>query len=136
MVDMVTKSAFITLNQMVNLEDVRLVPKISECTRALLRLTDISRKLDKLVITGLLNKLAKFNPEFLAQVVQEDFVSDNQVLPVANLCAIAIAIVHDQGKNAPLLDKILNRPLAKVVAGVLWSLEKGARSPVFCDCHA
>jgi hypothetical protein len=63
---------------------------------------------DKLVITGLLSKLAKFNPDFLGQIVREDFVINNQVLPVANLCAIAMAIVHDQGKNAPLLDEILN----------------------------
>ena len=28
------------------------------------------------------------------------------------------------------------RPLAKVVAGVLWGLEKGDRSPVFCNRHA
>lgn len=77
-------------------------------TNTLLRSTDISRKVDKLVITGLLSKLAKHNSEFLGQIVREDFVIKNQVLPVANLCAVAMAIVHDQGKNAPLLDEILN----------------------------
>jgi hypothetical protein len=107
-IDMAAQSAFINLNQIANLEDVRLMPKIGECTRVLLRVTDISRKVDKLVITGLLSKLAKFNPDFLGQIVREDFVINNQVLPVANLCAIAMAIVHDQGKNAPLLDEILN----------------------------
>ena len=107
-IDMAAQFAFITLNQMTNLEDERLIPQISECTRSLLRTTDISRKVDKLVITGLLNKLAKHNSEFLSQIVQNDFVINNKVLPVANLCAVAMAIVHDQGKNAPLLDEILN----------------------------
>lgn len=107
-IDMAAQSAFLSLNQITNREDSRLMPQISECTRSLLRSTDISRKVDKLVITGLLNKLAKHNSDFLGQIVREDFVINDKVLPVANLCAVAMAIVHDQGKNAPLLDEILN----------------------------
>lgn len=105
--DMTTKAAFITLNQMLNLEDIRLVPPIRDCTRALLRATDIGQKVDRLIITGILTKLAKYNSDLLAQIVREDLVINGRVLPAANLYAIAIAIVHDQGKNAPLLNEIL-----------------------------
>ncbi|AFZ22157.1 hypothetical protein [Allocoleopsis franciscana] len=106
--DMVAHSAFISLNQMTNLKDVRLMPQLAEHTRALLRSTDISRKIDKLVITGLLNKLAKHNDKLLEQIVRDDFVIGDRVLPVANMCAVAVAIVHAQGKNAPLLNVLLN----------------------------
>ncbi|CBN56409.1 MULTISPECIES: NACHT domain-containing protein [Kamptonema] len=107
-INMGAASALITFNQIALLEQREFMPQVGTCTRTLLRITDISRKVDKLVVTGLLTKIAKFDSEFLAAIVREDFIINNSMMPVANQCAVAVAIANDSGKNSPLLDEILN----------------------------
>ena len=63
--------AITAFNQIGLLEDTRLIPELTECSRQLLRAVDIRGKIDKLVVTGLLNTLAKFDPQLLAKMVQE-----------------------------------------------------------------
>jgi hypothetical protein len=109
-VDMIASKVFITLNQLILLEDRRIIPQIGECSRALLRKVDIRGKLDKRVISGLLNSLAKFDTELLEKIVRKDFIRDEKMLPVANQQAVVVAIAHNQGKNSPLLDEILSDP--------------------------
>jgi hypothetical protein len=108
--DMAAQPAFITLNQLANLEDSRLVPQISESARALLRKVDISGKLDKQTVTGLLSKLAKFDTELLGKIVREDFIRGEEIMPAGNQVAVAVAISHEGGKNSPFLEEILNNP--------------------------
>ncbi|OKH33841.1 hypothetical protein NIES2119_22320 [[Phormidium ambiguum] IAM M-71] len=103
MIDTITKSAFIAFNQMTLLEQEELMPEITACSRTLLKVTDINRKVDKLVITGLLSKLAKFNEELLTEIVQEDLLQ----MPIANQGAVLFAIFHDQGKYCNLVEEIL-----------------------------
>lgn len=107
-INMGAASALIALNQIVLLDKIELMPQIGNCTRILLRTVDISRKVDKLVVTGLLTKLAKFDSEFLAAIVREDLIVGDSLMPVANQCAVAVAVANDCGKNSPLLDEILN----------------------------
>jgi hypothetical protein len=73
-INMGAASALITFNQIALLEQREFMPQIGTCTRTLLRITDISRKVDKLVVTGLLTKIAKFDSEFLASIVREDLM--------------------------------------------------------------
>lgn len=101
-------SALIAFNQIALLEQKELMPQIGTCTRTLLRIVDISRKVDKLVVTGLLTKIAKFDSEFLAAIVREDLIVGDSLMPVPNQCAVAVAVANDCGKNSPLLDEILN----------------------------
>lgn len=101
-------SALIAFNQIALLEQKELMPQIGICTRTLLRIVDISRKVDKLVVTGLLTKIAKFDSEFLAAIVREDLIVGDSLMPVPNQCAVAVAVANDCGKNSPLLDEILN----------------------------
>ncbi|MDB9512478.1 hypothetical protein PN499_14900 [Kamptonema animale CS-326] len=107
-INMGAASALITFNQIALLEQREFMTQVGTCTRTLLRMTDISRKVDKLVVTGLLTKIAKFDSEFLAAIVREDLIANNSLMPVANQCAVAVAIANDSGKNSPLLDEILN----------------------------
>lgn len=107
-ISMGSASALIALNQIVLLEKIELMPQIGTCTRSLLRIADISRKVDKLVVTGLLTKIAKFDSEFLANIVREDLIFGGALMPVPNQCAVAVAVANDCGKNSPLLDEILN----------------------------
>lgn len=107
-INMGAASALIALNQIVLLDKIELMPQIGNCTRILLRTVDISRKVDKLVVTGLLTKLAKFDSEFLAAIVREDLIVGDSLMPVANQCAVAVAVANDGGKNSLLLDEILN----------------------------
>lgn len=107
MLNMVAYNAFFSLNQMIKLNEVKDVERIGETTRALLRQVNISRKIDKLMITGLLHKFLKFKADFLERLVQEDLLQASQQLPVANQCAIVIAIANAYGKNSPLLDQLL-----------------------------
>ncbi|MEW5861044.1 MAG: hypothetical protein AB1861_27330 [Cyanobacteriota bacterium] len=109
-VDMTTSQAFITLNQLILLEVKQIIPQIAECSRALLRKVDISGKIDKKIITGLVNNLAKFDEEILDKIVREDFIKDEKIMPVANQQALVVAIANNQGKNSPLLDEILSDP--------------------------
>jgi hypothetical protein len=107
-ISMGAASALIAFNQIALLEREELMPQIGTCTRTLLRIVDISRKVDKLVVTGLLTKIAKFDPQFLAAIVREDLSVGDSLMPVANQCAVAVAVANDCGKNSPLLDEILN----------------------------
>ncbi|MEG3863308.1 hypothetical protein QT974_29920, partial [Microcoleus sp. herbarium12] len=107
-ISMGAASALIALNQIALLEKREFMPQISNCTRILLRTVDISRKVDKLVVTGLLTKLAKFDSEFLAAIVREDLIVGDSLMPVPNQCAVAVAVANDCGKNSSLLDEILN----------------------------
>ena len=113
-IDMITRNAFITFNQLTLLEntyrDKDIVLQISECSCILLQKVDIGGKLDKQIVSGLFNKLAQYDPKFLEKIVSEDFIKDKQILYIANQEAIVVAIVHSQGKNSPLLDRILNDP--------------------------
>jgi hypothetical protein len=108
LINMGAASALIAFNQIALLEKKEFMSQIGACTRTLLRITDISRKVDKLVVTGLLTKIAKFDSEFLASIVREDFIASGSLIPVANQCAVAVAVANDCGKNSPLLDEILN----------------------------
>ena len=107
-INMGAASALIAFNQIALLDNREFMSEIGTCTRTLLRITDISRKVDKLVVTGLLTKIAKFDSEFLANIVREDLIVGDFLMPVANQCAVAVAIANDCGKNSPLLDEILN----------------------------
>ncbi|MEG4170094.1 MULTISPECIES: NACHT domain-containing protein [unclassified Microcoleus] len=108
LINMGAASALIAFNQIALLEKKEFMSQIGAFTRTLLRITDISRKVDKLVVTGLLTKIAKFDSEFLASIVREDFIASGSLMPVANQCAVAVAVANDCGKNSPLLDEILN----------------------------
>jgi Effector-associated domain 10 len=109
-VDMTASQAFITLNQLILLEDNRIIPHIAECSRSLLRKVDVRNKIDKSIITGLVNSLAKFDGELLEKIVREDFINHDKIMPIANQQALVVAIANNQGKNSPLLDEILIDP--------------------------
>ncbi|MEG4938999.1 helix-turn-helix transcriptional regulator [Microcoleus sp. F4-D5] len=106
--DMTVKSAFITLDRMALLEDIRLMDSIKDCGRSLLRTADISGKIDKSIVTGLLSKLARFDAEFLDKIAREDITDVDCQMPADNQVAVAVAIAHSQGRNSALLDEILN----------------------------
>ncbi|GAB1540451.1 hypothetical protein NUACC21_31200 [Scytonema sp. NUACC21] len=76
------------------------------CIRNLLRATDI-REVNRVYVIGLLDKVAKLDLNFLSQIVSEDLMTENGTLPLANLYAIVVAIIYNQGKYSPLIDKIL-----------------------------
>jgi hypothetical protein len=71
---------------------------------------DISGKIDKLVVTSLLNDLGKFDPDLFSRMIREDWVRDDKILPVANQQALVVAIANNQGKMSPLLDPLLEDP--------------------------
>ncbi|HBL60366.1 MAG TPA: hypothetical protein DDZ80_18480 [Cyanobacteria bacterium UBA8803] len=104
----IAQSAFITLKNIANLEHHHLSSQLCECTRQLLRATDINRAVHISFAIGLLDKLGKLNPEFLGQIVREDFIREDNTLPIANMDAVVIAIGHSQGKKSPLLAEILD----------------------------
>jgi hypothetical protein len=105
--DMLTHTIFFVFNQIVLLEDKRLIPGLTECTRLGLLRMDIRGKIDNMMVTGLLNDLGKFDPQFLEAIVQEDVLNSAKMLPVANLQALVVAISHNQGTMSPLLDQML-----------------------------
>ncbi|WP_233258688.1 hypothetical protein [[Phormidium] sp. ETS-05] len=109
-VDSIANGAITAFNQIGLLEDTRLIPELTECSRQLLRAVDIRGKIDKLVVTGLLNTLAKFDPQLLAKMVEEDLETNGQILPIANQQALVVAISHNQGYSSPLLDLMLAHP--------------------------
>lgn len=102
----IAQSAFITLKHIANLEYPHLNTQLGLCVRNLLRYTDV-REINNVFVIGLLDKVAKLDAEFFSQVVREDCVGSG-VLPIANLCALVVAIGYNQGKNSPLLDEILS----------------------------
>lgn len=106
--DMTVKAAFITLDRIALLEDIKLMDSIKECERSLLRTADISGKIDKSIVTGSLSKLARFDAEFLCKIVREDITGADCKMPADNQVAVAVAIAHNQGRNSALLDEILN----------------------------
>jgi transcriptional regulator with XRE-family HTH domain len=103
----IARSALTTLKNMANLEQGTLTAQIGECTRQLLRAIDVTT-VNKLFVIGILDKLARFDTEVLSKIVREDFVRVDGTLPIANMCAVAVAIGYSQGKNSPLLAQILN----------------------------
>lgn len=105
--NMVTYSVFVSLNQMIKLNEVQEIERIGEMTRALLRQVNVSKKIDNLIITGLLHNIFKFKANFLEDLVQEDLLQTSQQPPVANQCAIVVAIANAYGKSSPLLDELL-----------------------------
>jgi len=109
-IDRIANIAMIAFNQMVRLEDSRLIPQLIDCTRLLFRSVDISGKIDKLVVTSLLNDLGKFDSELFSRIIREDWVRDDKILPVANQQAFVVAIANNQGKMSPLLDRLLEDP--------------------------
>ncbi|MEG4811532.1 hypothetical protein QUA82_28955 [Microcoleus sp. F8-D3] len=106
--DMTVKSAFLTLDRMALLEDIKLMDSIKDCGRSLLRTADISGKIDKSIVTGLLSKLARFDAEFLDKIAREDITDADCQMPADNQVAVAVAIAHSQGRSSALLDEILN----------------------------
>ena len=62
--------AIFVFNQIVLLEDKRLIPGLAECTRLGLLRMDIRGKIDNLMVTGLLNDIGKFDSQFLEAIVQ------------------------------------------------------------------
>ncbi|MEB3826258.1 hypothetical protein [Phormidium sp. CCY1219] len=109
-IDAIGNIAMITFNQMVLLEERQLIPELTECTRLLFRSVDIAGKIDKLVVTGLLSHLAKFDSELLSAIITEDWTRDNKILPIANQQALVVAISNNEGKMSPLLDRLLADP--------------------------
>lgn len=103
----IAQSALTTLKNIANLEPKSLSTQLGECTRHLLRVSDINA-VNKLFVIGILEKLAKLESTFLSQIVQEDFVRLDGTLPLANMCAVVVAIGYTQGKNSPLLGEMLN----------------------------
>ncbi|WP_254566700.1 NACHT domain-containing NTPase [Oscillatoria sp. HE19RPO] len=109
-IDRIAHIAMIAFNQMVILEDRRLIPQLIDCTRLLFRSVDISGKIDKLVVTSLLNDLGKFDPDLFSRMIREDWGRNDKILPVANQQALVVAIANNQGKMSPLLDQLLEDP--------------------------
>lgn len=107
--NMTAKSAFLTLDRMALREDKRFSDRIGECARSLLLAVDTSGKIDKSIVTGLLSKLARLDAEILGKIVREDIVSRDWEMPADNQIAVAMAIARDRGRNAVLLDEILER---------------------------
>lgn len=103
----IANSAFVALKIIANLEYNHLILQLGLCTRNLLSAAN-TIKLDNSFIVGLLYKIAKFDDDFLACIVREDCVTENYVLPSANICLVAVTILYAQGKYSPLLDEILN----------------------------
>lgn len=103
----IANAAFITLKIIANLEDEGLSLGLSQCTRQLLNATNINRAVDRLFVIGLLERVSRFDHELLSKIVKEDFIRGDKMMPIANQCAVAIAIGYSQGKNALLLEEIL-----------------------------
>ena len=105
--DMLTNTVFFALNQIVLLEDKRLIPGLTECTRLALLRMELRGKIDNLTVTRLLNHLGKFDSQFLEAIVQKDVLNSGRMLPVENLQALVVAVCHNQGTMSPLLDQML-----------------------------
>lgn len=103
----IANSAFVALKVIANLEYSHLSLQLGLCTRNLLRAAN-TIKLDNSFIVGLLYKITKFDDDFLACIVREDCVTENYILPSANISLVAVAILYAQGKYSPLLDEMLN----------------------------
>ncbi|MHC5916637.1 MAG: NACHT domain-containing protein [Nostoc sp.] len=103
----IANSAFVALKIIANLEYSHLSLQLGLCTRNLLRAAN-TIKLDNSFIVGLLYKITKFDDDFLACIVREDCVTENYILPSANISLVAVAILYAQGKYSPLLDEMLN----------------------------
>ncbi|MUG93057.1 hypothetical protein F7734_11650 [Scytonema sp. UIC 10036] len=103
----IANSAFIALKNIANLEYSHLSVQLGLCTRNLLRCTNVI-KVNNGFLIGLLEKLTKFDPDFLACIVREDCVTETDVLPSANISAVTVAILYTQGQYSPLLDEMLN----------------------------
>jgi hypothetical protein len=109
-VDMMANSAWIAFNQMAFLEERSLIPDLLECTHLLWRAIDVRGKIDKTMVTGLLNQLGKYDPQFLEGLVLEAIGEECNSLPLANWQALVVAIAHNQGKFSPLLDRVIDDP--------------------------
>ena len=57
-----------------------------------LRTADISGKIDKSIVTGLLSKLARFDAQFLDKIAREDITDADCQMPADNQVAVAVAI--------------------------------------------
>ncbi|MDJ1180034.1 hypothetical protein PJF56_14290 [Roseofilum sp. BLCC_M91] len=108
LIDTVSKQAFLAFTRLVLISEGRWIPELCHGTRFFLRSSDISKKMDRLVLSGLLHKLAQHNPQFLGAIVREDCFSATGSMPVANQLALVAAIINEQGKYSPLLNEILD----------------------------
>ncbi|MEC4895409.1 MAG: helix-turn-helix domain-containing protein [Oscillatoria sp. PMC 1051.18] len=101
------RPAYITLKMLANLDDPRLINQLANCTRLLFKNSNINRAINSLFVIGLLERINRFLPNFLSEIVREDFLGSEKMLPLTNMDAAIVAIVYSQGKNAPILDEIL-----------------------------
>lgn len=106
----IVRAAFILLKNLANLGSPALSDRLKHYTRILLRSTDINRAVNHLFVIGLLDRLARSDREFLATIVQEDFLGADGNMAIANMGAVVVAIAYTQGKHSTLLDDILHEP--------------------------
>jgi transcriptional regulator with XRE-family HTH domain len=106
----IVQAAFILLKNLANLENPVLSDRLKHYTRILLRTTDINRAVNHLFVIGLLERLARSDRDFLSTIVQEDFITAEGNMALANMGAVVVAIAYTQGKYSALLDNILYAP--------------------------
>ncbi|MEC4982715.1 MAG: helix-turn-helix domain-containing protein [Oscillatoria sp. PMC 1068.18] len=101
------RPAYITLKMLANLDNSSLINRLADCTRLLFKNSNINRAINSLFVIGLLERINRYLPNFLTEIVREDFLGSEKMLPLTNMDAAIAAIVYSQGKNAPILDEIL-----------------------------
>ena len=77
-------------------------------TRRLFQVVDIKRKVDRTVMTGLLVRLGKYDPDFLRRLVVEDCLNGESPLPAANQAALVVTVAKERGVSSELLDRLLD----------------------------
>jgi len=110
----IARSVFSTLKNIANnIQDKKIILQLGECTRAILRATNLDDVHNKVVI-ALLDKVARiynseYDSDFFSQIYKEDFFRENKqpLIKIVNMKAVITAIVF-QGKNSSLLDDMLN----------------------------
>ncbi|MDY6940252.1 MAG: hypothetical protein SWY16_21675 [Cyanobacteriota bacterium] len=103
----VARCAFAALKRIANLNRSESSAALSRCTRKLIRTTNINRAVDRSFPIGLLERVSRLDEQLLERIVREDFFGEEGEIPVANQCAVVVAIAFSQGKDSPLLDEIL-----------------------------
>ena len=104
----IAASAFMTLKNIANLENKALMSQLGELTRHLFRSTNMNSSGDNSFAIGLLDKIARFDEEFLSTIYKEDFLREDGYLPTPNMQVVVVAIAHNQGKTSDLFVKMLD----------------------------
>lgn len=104
----VAGAAFLALNRLAMQEDSSWVLPLQVRTRRLFQVVDIKRKVDRTVMTGLLVRLGKYDPDFLRRLVVEDCLNGESPLPAANQAALVVTVAKERGVSSELLDRLLD----------------------------